>query len=306
VAFGILITIIATILFTYFEDNPTKSAVALYIHNLSRQNLDLGKFMLNDIYAEEDLISFYFCNETSSLDKFHSNVASKNCDLMNSIVFNSMKSGSSLGSNISMGMRLVSESSMNEAVESFDDKASSSQLRHSEMLNITICTLENDSCIAISETYFDISEGQSLTAAISLAFTVFVLVIWFFAVNSFVGPLMILVVIPIERMMRLLRMMMKDPLGYQSSKRYKAFVLEEKDLIKNTLWNKEVLKGMETSFLMSTIQRIGSLMRVGFGTAGVEIIRGTSRCCNKALNIRAIHFSLTLMFDARFFGKRGK
>ena len=31
--------------------------------------------------------------------------------------------------------------------------------------------------------------------------------------------------------------------------------------------------GMETSFLMSTIVRIGSLMQVGFGTAGTEIIR---------------------------------
>ncbi len=31
--------------------------------------------------------------------------------------------------------------------------------------------------------------------------------------------------------------------------------------------------GMETNFLMSTILRIGSLMKVGFGSAGVEIIR---------------------------------
>jgi hypothetical protein len=30
---------------------------------------------------------------------------------------------------------------------------------------------------------------------------------------------------------------------------------------------------METSFLMSTILRIGSLMQVGFGSAGTEIIR---------------------------------
>jgi class 3 adenylate cyclase len=31
--------------------------------------------------------------------------------------------------------------------------------------------------------------------------------------------------------------------------------------------------GMETHFLMSTIQRIGNLLRVGFGSAGAEIIR---------------------------------
>lgn len=34
-----------------------------------------------------------------------------------------------------------------------------------------------------------------------------------------------------------------------------------------------LLLGMETSFLMSTILRIGSLMQVGFGSAGTEIIR---------------------------------
>ena len=33
------------------------------------------------------------------------------------------------------------------------------------------------------------------------------------------------------------------------------------------------MTGMETSFLMSTILRIGSLMQVGFGSAGTEIIR---------------------------------
>jgi len=33
------------------------------------------------------------------------------------------------------------------------------------------------------------------------------------------------------------------------------------------------LSGMETNFLMSTILRVGSLMKVGFGSAGVEIIR---------------------------------
>ena len=34
-----------------------------------------------------------------------------------------------------------------------------------------------------------------------------------------------------------------------------------------------MMTGMETSFLMSTILRIGSLMQVGFGSAGTEIIR---------------------------------
>ena len=74
-------------------------------------------------------------------------------------------------------------------------------------------------------------------------------------------------------MVRLLGMLMVDPLGYQSNSRFKKFMFEEDAIVKKSQWTKEVLKGMETSFLMSTILRIGSLMKVGFGSAGVEIIR---------------------------------
>jgi class 3 adenylate cyclase len=105
--------------------------------------------------------------------------------------------------------------------------------------------------------------------------TLFVLVVWFFGVTAFAGPVMSLVVVPIERMVRLLGMLMMDPLGYQSTQKFKNFLIEEEKLINNTGWTRDVLKGMETSFLMSTILRIGSLMKVGFGSAGVEIIRNS-------------------------------
>lgn len=48
---------------------------------------------------------------------------------------------------------------------------------------------------------------------------------------------------------------------------------EEDDVTRGSHWEKEVLQGMETTFLQTTMLRIGSLMSVGFGTAGVEIIR---------------------------------
>lgn len=110
-------------------------------------------------------------------------------------------------------------------------------------------------------------------AWVSIFSTIFIILIWFFGVTAFAGPVMVLVVIPIERMVRLLGMIMVDPLGYENTGRYKRFMDEEDAITKNTRWTKEVLKGMETSFLMSTILRIGSLMKVGFGSAGVEIIR---------------------------------
>jgi hypothetical protein len=79
-----------------------------------------------------------------------------------------------------------------------------------------------------------------------LCVTIFILLVWFFGVTAFAGPVMTLVVIPIERMIRLLAMLMMDPLGYQSTSRYKKFVAEEDELTKHTRWTKEVLKGMET------------------------------------------------------------
>jgi class 3 adenylate cyclase len=143
------------------------------------------------------------------------------------------------------------------------------KLRDREKILISI----NDTNGRTTTAYFSFRHERQEEALVSLFSTLFVLLVWFFGVTSFAGPVMILVVVPIERMVRLLGMLMLDPLGYQSTSGYKRFVAEEDELTKNTHWTKEVLKGMETSFLMSTILRIGSLMKVGFGSAGVEIIR---------------------------------
>jgi class 3 adenylate cyclase len=143
------------------------------------------------------------------------------------------------------------------------------RLRGRERIRITITRNGGNSTVGL----FSFKDELQESALITLSSTIFVLLVWFFGVTAFAGPVMILVVIPIERMVRLLGMLMRDPLGYQSNLRYKKFVAEENNITRNTRWTKDVLKGMETSFLMSTILRIGSLMKVGFGSAGVEIIR---------------------------------
>jgi class 3 adenylate cyclase/predicted small integral membrane protein len=158
--------------------------------------------------------------------------------------------------------------------ELFDVKGEISnveELRPRERLRITVETAGDGT----NPTYalFSLRNERQDEAIVSLLSTVFIIMVWFFGVGSFAGPVMVLVVIPIERMVKLLGMLTLDPLGYQSTSRYKRFLDEENELTKNTRWTKEILKGMETSFLMSTILRIGSLMKVGFGSAGVEIIR---------------------------------
>lgn len=120
---------------------------------------------------------------------------------------------------------------------------------------------------------FSLRDDIVQEAIAEIVVTLFVGLVWFFGVTAFAGPVSSLVVLPIERMVRLLGMLMMDPLGYQSTQKFKNFMIEEDHLIKTTGWTREVLRGMETSFLMSTILRIGSLMKVGFGSAGVEIIR---------------------------------
>jgi class 3 adenylate cyclase len=141
-------------------------------------------------------------------------------------------------------------------------------LREREKMKVVV-----NNTFGISEGYFVVRQEMVQSTQVEIIATIFVLLIWFFGVASFAGPIMTFVILPIERMVRLLGMLMIDPLGYQSNSRFKNFLLEEDVIVKNSQWTREVLKGMETSFLMSTILRIGSLMKVGFGSAGVEIIR---------------------------------
>jgi class 3 adenylate cyclase len=150
----------------------------------------------------------------------------------------------------------------------FDSKEQVGELREREKLKITV-----EDSRGTTAAYFVYRQERKNEARVELIATFFVLLIWFLGITLFAGPVMTLVIIPIERMVRLLGMLVLDPLGYQSTSRFKKFLVEEDALVKKSQWTKEVLKGMETSFLMSTILRIGSLMKVGFGSAGVEIIR---------------------------------
>lgn len=123
--------------------------------------------------------------------------------------------------------------------------------------------------------YFDTRNDDIKKGTATLLFTIFFLIVWFLSLVVFAGPVTTLVVTPIERMIRLLGMLVKDPLGYENSRSYKVFASEEDDLAHNTVFTQDNLKGMETAFLMNSILRIGSLMKVGFGAAGVDIIRNS-------------------------------
>ena len=66
-----------------------------------------------------------------------------------------------------------------------------------------------------------------------------------------------LVIGPIERLVDLVRKISANPLGVE----YKVLGADE-----------GFLEGLETTVLLTTITKIGALMRVGFGEAGASVI----------------------------------
>ena len=116
-----------------------------------------------------------------------------------------------------------------------------STLRDKEILNVTIEL--ND---IITSGLISRRDEVKSEATAEIIVVLFLLIIWLISVMAFVGPVMTLVVVPIERMIRLLGMLMVDPLGYQDTKIYRRFRKEEDLSILQLNWGKDVLKGMET------------------------------------------------------------
>lgn len=133
------------------------------------------------------------------------------------------------------------------AYDVVENRKRPSDLRPREILTIRVADNDGTSTSTIGS--FSVRSERREQALVALLSTFFIILIWFFGATSFAGPVMVLVVFPMERMVRLLAMLMVDPLGYQSSSRYRKFVDEEDEITRNTRWTKEVLKGMETSFL---------------------------------------------------------
>lgn len=127
-----------------------------------------------------------------------------------------------------------------------------------DFLNVTI-----DSLSGSTSGVFILREAHVYGAIWWSIVSLFVMFAWMWGSISLVAPVFTLVFIPIGRMIRLFSMLTEDPLGYQMSDTYKDFVTEEHDIVKYSWWEKDVLEGMETSFLQNTMLRIGSLMNVG-------------------------------------------
>jgi len=99
---------------------------------------------------------------------------------------------------------------------------------------------------------------QSVDEALfSIYTTSFVIVLLIFGTYFFSNDVNRLVIRPIERLVDLVRKISANPLGVE----YK--MMGEKE---------GFLEGMETTVLLTTITKIGGLMKVGFGEAGANVI----------------------------------
>lgn len=107
-------------------------------------------------------------------------------------------------------------------------------------------------------TIFDATGRNREDSFLGVLLTSFVLMLLGLAILSFNQDIHILVILPIEHMMHLVREISENPLGKQLSL-----------MLDNNMHKDD---GMETSRLIRTISKIAGLMRVGFGEAGADII----------------------------------
>mmetsp|Transcript_30364 Transcript_30364/g.44687 ORF Transcript_30364/g.44687 Transcript_30364/m.44687 type:complete len:871 (-) Transcript_30364:458-3070(-) len=134
-------------------------------------------------------------------------------------------------------------------------RSSRDSLRVIEKTAITIFDADQSKSLAAE---FDLSEKADEEALSSILLTSFVIILLAVGTMAFSHDVNNLVIIPIERMVQLVKEISVNPLGGNHS-------LDAADI-------KRMDDGMETTLLLKTISKIAGLMRVGFGEAGAEII----------------------------------
>jgi len=121
-----------------------------------------------------------------------------------------------------------------------------------------------------TETQWDISNLKAEESAMNLLLTTFIILLLALGTMAFTSDTDRLVIKPIENMMKRVTEIGNDPLSTSSASKFDD-------------------DGMETTFLLQTIDKIGNLMRIGFGEAGAQIIASNLRdSSDSKLNIDSI------------------
>lgn len=125
-------------------------------------------------------------------------------------------------------------------------------LRNREMTIVQVCNEDlnlKGVCTSTESSTRGVLNTKGLErdrAIFSIILLIFFMLLWYIGVMSFAGPIQALIIIPIEHMIKLLSMMVKDTLGYEDSEQYKSFVRNSIQEERQSNWNIMHLKGMET------------------------------------------------------------
>lgn len=143
------------------------------------------------------------------------------------------------------------------------DRADPSRLQGPEKITVVISVRVADDEIDNGRQQqmmatFDISARAREEAILGILLTTFVIGLLAVGTMTFSRDVNTLVILPIEKMVQLVRDISANPLG-------KDYSLGPDQI-------QEMDDGMETTLLLRTISKIAGLMRVGFGEAGAEII----------------------------------
>jgi len=136
------------------------------------------------------------------------------------------------------------------------DRRSPSSIRMEDKIVYNISSVDNP--MLSIEAIFDIYKERSKMAQLNVILTTFVILLLVIGAMTFSRDVNKLVIIPIEKMVGMVREISLNPLG-KASFRIPAELKGMDD-------------GLETTVLLRTIAKIARLMRLGFGEAGAEII----------------------------------
>jgi len=212
------------------------------------------------------------------------NVETTSSNVLSMVVLNTQTQIQNLTSVIAEGLGPINEVMYEFSNCTTDDytilnTSYNNNLRKKEMVEIKITksadlAIGNVTCYSafVGGKFAIVKEVQD-ASKLELLATFFTIFVWIVGANIFSRPVVNLVTIPIKRMIQLLTMLTSDPLGYDTTRSFKRFESDEIRLQQTSRFNRKALAGMETKYLTKTIHRIGSLMKVGFGSAGVEIIK---------------------------------
>ena len=217
VSVGVMVAIILTFLLTYVEHKTADSLTVVSLHNSMVLLQNSAKSGVDDSLTEYggDLTAIARLSSTPSLCSY----------------------------------QFISENG-NYSVQ-YCEKTYLERMHNREKFRISVCSAKDpngDNCIGPRSSSLFAAKTVGGEAVVLILFQIFVILIGCLGLICFAGPVTTLVVTPIERMIRLLSMLVKDPLGYTKTKKYRTFMNEN---------NERSLNGMETSFLLSTLLRIG-------------------------------------------------